>query len=91
MTKYEGSRIVENMRYDAKSFNGSRGLAVRGESLEGIKQEIDDSNKRAIEQGYKPEQWIITKVLVTRAFDMDGLFLFETKTEKRVEIYPEEL
>lgn len=90
--KYEGARIYENTYFDTMALSGGHRLVVRGESLEGVKQEIDDAEARARERGCNnPEQWIITKVLVTRAFDMDGLFLYETKTEKRLEIYPEKI
>ena len=92
MSKYEGARVIENTYFDTMALNGSHRLVVRGESLEGIRQEIDDAEARAKERGYNnPEQWIITKVEVTRVFDKDGSFLYENKTEKRVEIYPEKI
>ena len=88
--------MANKKRYEGEKFNalhmcGSGGLAVRGETLEGIRQEIDDANERAMSRGYKEEQFIITHMEWYKYYDDEGIFLKEETIEQRIEIYPKVL
>lgn len=82
MKRYESSR------YDTLSLGGNCRLVTRGESLEGIKQEIDDSNARAVAKGYKAESWLITHRESYTYYDDNGMFNRSEELEIAIEVYP---
>jgi len=61
------------------------------DTLEEMKQKIDESNERRRASGYDPEKWIITLVKIYRAFTDDHRFIKSEETEQAVCIYPAEL
>ena len=79
-------------RYNARALNGSSCLYLwHDDTLEGVKGDIDASNKRAMEQGYKAERWLITHIEVYVWVDDAGMFSKREELEQAVEIYPEEV
>lgn len=81
----------EHDKYDTKSFTGASRLVVHGNTLEKIRSEIDESNRRCIERGYKAVQWIITHREFYNWYDDHGRFVKSEEIEQAVEIYPPEL
>ena len=82
MKRFEGDR------FDTMAIKGHYRLHVIGDSLESTRAEIDEANKRAIEKGYKAEQWIITHKEWYRLEDDDGNFVRAEEYEQAIEIYP---
>lgn len=82
MKRFEGDR------FNTMAIKGHNRLDVKGDTLESTRDEIDRANKRAIERGYKAEQWIITHQEWYRFFDNDGNFVKSEEYEQAIEIYP---
>jgi len=82
MKRFEGDR------FNTMAIKGHSRLCVSGDTLESTREEIDRTNKRAIERGYKAEQWIITHQEWYRYFDDDGNFVKSEEYEQAIEIYP---
>ena len=82
MKRYEGDR------FNTMAIKGHHRLCVNGDTLESTRAEIDEANKRAIERGYKAEQWIITHQEWYRLEDDDGNFVRAEEYEQAIEIYP---
>lgn len=78
----------ESDRYDTIAIEGHYGLAVNGETLESVRADIDRANARAIEKGYKAEQWIIIHKELYTCYDDDGNFMASEEHCHAVEVYP---
>lgn len=84
-------RMVETIQYMTMSKHRECRLDARCDTLEKLKHEIDASNERAVKQGYKPQQWIITQVRRILWTEEDGTFISENTEEKAIGVYPKEL
>ena len=82
MKRYEGSK------YDTMAVGGHHRLSVMGDTLERIRQEIDEANTRAVAKGYSAEAWIITHVEWYTYYDDNDNFVKSERLEQAVEIYP---
>ena len=82
MKRFEGES------YDTIAVKGHHRLAVNGETLESVRADIDKSNTRAIEKGYKAEQWIIIHKEWYTCYDDDGNFMASEEHCHAVEVYP---
>lgn len=78
----------ESDSYDTIAIKGHYGLAVNGETLESVRADIDRANARAIEKGYKAEQWIIIHKELYTCYDDDGNFMASEEHCHAVEVYP---
>ena len=78
----------ESDSYDTIAIKGHHRLAVNGETLESVRADIDRSNTRATEKGYKAQQWIITHKELYIYYDDDGNFMKSEQYEQAVEVYP---
>ncbi len=61
------------------------------ENLEGCRQLIDDTNRRVIQRGYDPEQYLICCCKWYSCYDDENCFLESGESIKVVEKYPKEL
>ncbi len=77
--------------YKAKDLRGESYLYTPHETLDGVKQDIDNSNEHAIQLGYTGSRWIITHTVATHYTDDLGMFIKKETVESAVEIYPEKL
>lgn len=85
-------RRIESDRYDTMCLKGAGNrLSVVGETLERTREEIDESNKRAVRMGYKASQWIITHIEHYAWFDDNDRFIKSEDIESAVEVYPKEI
>ena len=66
-------------------------LQTYQDTIEGIKQEIDEANARAVKLGYKEEQFLITCTEVYCYCEDDGTFIKKETIESAVEVYPKEV
>ncbi|MBQ5562356.1 MAG: hypothetical protein IIT39_03110 [Clostridia bacterium] len=82
MKKYESDR------FRAMNMYGYGYLMTNSETLEGVKKEIDESRKRQMRLGYKPDTYIITHEERYLYTDDDGRFVKSETLEQAVEIYP---
>ena len=85
---------VNGRYYKALYVSGSGEAALdhrESINVETVKKAIDARNKRAIDHGYKPDQYIITLTTWENVFDDNGLFVESNTVEKAVTIYPETL
>ena len=82
MKKYESGRFRAMYMY------GHAYLVTNSETLEGVKKEIDESRKRQMRLGYKPDTYIITYEEHYLYTDDDGRFIKSKTHEQAVEIYP---
>lgn len=80
----------ESDGYKARGVKGGYYLAKDGDSLEEMKQIIDESNDRAMKKGYKKEQWIIVHTEWYSWYDND-MFVKRETIETAVEVYPKEV
>ena len=78
----------ESKCFKARSLSGSSYLARFTDTLEEIKEEINDSNTRAVMQGYRPTSWLIVSVSHWSLYDDNGQFVRSEAIEQAVEVYP---
>lgn len=79
-----------SIHYEAWAMNMGSKLATTAYTLQEMREEIDASNQRAIEHGYKAEQRMIVSVSYSR--EMDGnRFVRGIREEEYVETYPQEV
>ena len=79
----------ENSYYTTASMHGPSPRLVGGfDTIEEVREEIDRSNARALERGYKAEPWLITFVEVYTYYTDDGVFVKREETEEALEAYP---
>ena len=83
---------IESDQFRARLENGGGYLCLRGipYSVDDVKREIDYSNKRAAEKGYKPERYLITHTEHYLYTDDDGRFIKSETIETGLEYYPNE-
>ena len=81
----------ESDSYKACGLDGGHYLATYSDDLNGVKEEIDRSNKRAVELGYDAQQWLITHVEWYTWHDDNGRFVKSETYETAVEVYPQSL
>lgn len=74
--------------FKARGLNGGHYLSTKAETLEGVKQEIDESNARAMSLGYQAESWIITHYERYVWYDDNDMFIKSEDIEQTVEVYP---
>lgn len=78
---------INSQHYEAWDMNLGSKLAETAETLQEMKDKIDESNRRAEALGYKASQRLIVRVEYSR--EMDGeRFIRATREEEAVEIYP---
>lgn len=76
--------------YEAWAMSMGSKLAQIADTLQEMREEIDASNQRAKDRGYKAEQWMIVSVSYRR--EMDGnRFVKAIREEEYVETYPQEV
>lgn len=79
-----------SIHYEAWAMNMGSKLAKTADTLQEMREEIDASNQRAIDLGYKAEQRMIVSVSFGR--EMDGnRFVKTIRVEEYVETYPQEV
>lgn len=79
-----------SIHYEAWAMNMGSKLAKTADTLQEMREEIDASNQRAIDLGYKAEQRMIVSVSYSR--EMDGnRFIRAIREEEYVETYPQEV
>lgn len=75
--------------------DGMHGICVYGHTVEELEQEIDRTNKKVMDSGYYPEQYLIVLECEKTTYELekDGKEVFVSKqTSTRViERYPEKL
>ena len=83
--------ISTDKKYEVRLNNGGNydngKLACRFASIADAKTAIDEANSRAAERGYEPEWMMITKVIWSKTYSTDGMFLCEAVTECAVMLY----
>ena len=79
--------VTTRRKYEAWDIKGYSMLSVTGESMQDMKNKIDESNERAVALGYKAEQRLIVEVETRREMDGDR-FVSEVISRRAVEIYP---
>jgi len=79
-----------SIHYEAWAMNMGSKLAKTADTLQEIRDEIDASNQRAIDLGYKAEQRMIVSVSYSREMD-DNRFIRAIREEEYVETYPLEV
>lgn len=85
-------RQVFGEHYVAKSLRDDYELGITyTETIDGVRQEIDRSNERAVSQGYPAHQFIICKVQTLKLREDNGQFVMSTVVTVAVEKYPAEL
>ena len=84
MKRYEGCG------YKARYINGNGYLVTNSDTLEGIKEEIDESNYRAEKLGYSATSWMITFEEWITVYNDDGVFVKSEIFEEAIEVYPAE-
>lgn len=79
--------------YTTASMNMGPAHRLFGEytSVEEARAAIDESNRKAVEYHYRPEQWLITCVEMRRWFSDDGVFVMAETREEALEAYPAEI
>ena len=70
-------KTVTNEFYEIKDKKGMYGLTYHVPTLEGAIVIAEQSNRDRIAQGYKAEEYIITRTAWARQYDDEGGFMFE--------------
>lgn len=83
-------KITQGTFYKAKYINGGE-TGDRCDTVEAMKEAIAKTNEHYKANGYQQSQFIIVSVQWGKVFDDNGVFLSETETVTRIEIYPETL
>ena len=87
------NRLHTSEWYTVEHLSGSGGLSLYDQScIEIVKQQIDESEKRAIEQGYAPTKWQIVRNRSNTLYtsDMNGAnerFVFQSMTREAIGLY----
>ena len=86
----EMNHIWHFVYYEARHPIGSGQLALTCDTsnLWEVKKEIDESEKRAVNKGYNPTQYVIVKVEGDTIMDYAGRFIKKVTVETAVEYYP---
>jgi hypothetical protein len=79
-----------SIQYEAWAMNMGSKLAKTADTLQEMRDEIDASNQRAIDLGYKAEQRMIVSVSYSREMD-GGRFIRAITEEEYIETYPKEV
>ena len=83
--------MYSSSKYEIEHLSGNGGLCYYDDgedSIEQVRQFIDETNARAVSRGYKEEQFCIVRTEFHSFFDKNGYFLRREITTNRVEIYP---
>lgn len=89
----ELSKLVTSQWYTVSNMDDTAGLMLyRNDTIESIKEQIDESEKKAIEQGYSPTEWLIVLNKTNTIFktDMNGndkRFHYRSTTQEAIGIY----
>ena len=81
-------RVEMREYYKLENPNGTRGIPIKSQTLEGIRSEIDEHNDWCKIAGYATEQFVITHCEVLEHFDSENIFSSRNVVEQRIEIYP---
>lgn len=82
-------KAYKGTHYEVVAPSGDYGLQVHhDDSIEGVKEDIDRSNERAVRQGYQPSTWTIVKVEWVTYRDKDDHLVARERREYAVETYP---
>lgn len=79
--------------YTVKDLTGNGGLCTTPRSEESVEESrklIDESNARAVQKGYRANQYAIHLTIWHRCYDGDLLILSE-RSESYIETYPTKL
>lgn len=88
MKRYEGETWhVRDLRNSSELGN----ICSCPRNLEECRQLIDDTNKRVMQRGYNPEQYLICCCKWYSCYDDENCFLESGKSTKVIEKYPKEL
>ena len=77
-------------RYESWGISMGHKLAFTADTLQEMRDAIDESNERAVSLGYKPLQWNIIYVEISREMQGDR-FVKGITEETYIETYPEEV
>ncbi len=77
--------------YKTLAVRGWSRLAAEAQSLDEMRVKIDAANERAVSQGYKAEQWLITHEERYVWYSDDGVFVKSEIIEEAIEVYPAQL
>ena len=89
----EQSILATNQWYTVSNMDDTAGLILyRNDTLDSIKEQIDDAEKKAIEQGYSPTKWLIVlnktnTIFKTDMNDNDRRFHYRSTTQEAIGIY----
>lgn len=75
----------------ARRFGGWSELCTYSDTVEGVQQEIDEANERAVSNGYKASKYQIVSVEVKTQYDDSNVFVSRVTTETVVSVYPEQV
>lgn len=83
MKRYEGDS------FKAMMMNGSVYLMTHSYTLDGVREEIDRSNERAVSLGYKADHYLIVHEEWYKWYLDDGTFFRSETYETTVGVYPQ--
>ena len=75
------------MSSEKNMYSGSYLITYSG-TIEGVKTEIDEANKKAVERGFRPSVYIIICKEYYTYFDDNGNFVKREENEYAIETYP---
>ena len=81
-------KVYQGTFYKARYLTGGE-IGERCETLEKMRDAIVRDNEHNKVYGYEQHQFFITLVQWVKVFDDDDLFVSESETEARVEMFPE--
>lgn len=83
-------RVYKDYNFIAKSLsgNGDLVLAPNVKTISDVRKGIDCENKRAISNGWHPQQFYICRVTYRRVFDDNDHFVSDERSIRRIELYP---
>lgn len=81
----------ESDYFKARYIGGSGEMAKHCDTIEDMREAIDDANARSVSMGYKAEQYLITHLEWYTYLDDNGQFAKREEYESAIEVYPETL
>lgn len=74
--------------------DGCHGLCISGNTVEELEQEIFQTNKKTMDSGYDPEQYLIVLDCVKTTYETENgkeVFVSRQTSTRVIERYPEKL
>ena len=81
-------KVYRTSFYQVISPKNDCALVTYSETIEGLREEIDRTNAKAVSLGYKAEQFMIIRRDVCTVYENDGTFVSRAVNEAVVELYP---